>query len=136
MVTKMENMATMPLRWGHYRVLLSASMEQVIGTALSGLVGIIIPLINLVLHPQLSSLMQGVLGATGLTGIALGSLIIGKMSDRYGYLWLFRMCPVLIMAGSLLAFLFPDIVMLVVGLFITGFGVGVVIPLMIPIYQR
>lgn len=118
------NMETMPLRAGHIRVLASASMEQVIGTVLSGLVGIIIPLINLVLHPELSSFMQGVLGAVGLIGIAIGSLIIGKLSDKYGYLFLFRLGPVFIIAGSLLGFIWPTISMLTIGLFITGFGVG------------
>ncbi len=118
------NMATMPLRWGHFRVLASASMEQIIGTLLSGLVGIIIPLINLVSYPELSSLVQGVIGASGLTGIAVGSLVIGKLSDKEGYLRLFRLCPILIMCGSLLSFLIPDVVTLILGLFIAGFGVG------------
>ena len=37
------NMATMPLRKGHFAVLAVGSMEQIIGAALSGLVGIVIP---------------------------------------------------------------------------------------------
>lgn len=118
------NMETMPLRAGHFRVLATASMEQIIGTVLSGLVGIIIPLINLVNHPELSSSMQGVLGAAGLIGIALGSIVIGKLSDRYGYLALFRLSPVLIMIGSLIPFIWPHIGALTAGLFVAGLGVG------------
>lgn len=121
---KVVDMATMPLRKGHFKVLASASMEQIIGTVLSGLVGIIIPLIQLSTHPDLSSLMQGVLGASGLIGIASGSIVFGRLTDRYGYLAFFRLCPVLIMIGSLIAFACPGLVWLTIGLFVTGLGVG------------
>ena len=39
MTGKMINMDTMPLRWGHYRVLIVASMGQIIGAGLATLVG-------------------------------------------------------------------------------------------------
>ena len=41
------NMATMPLRKGHFAILAVGSMEQIIGAALSGLVGIVIPMMLL-----------------------------------------------------------------------------------------
>lgn len=63
---KTVNMDTMPLRWGHYRVLLVASMGQVIGAGLATLVGIILPMIQLLRHPELSSFQQGMIGCTSL----------------------------------------------------------------------
>lgn len=118
-------MATMPLQWGHFRVLIVGSMEQMIGAALSTIAGIVIPMLRIVLDPRgLSSLEQGIIGASGLVGIAIGSMVIGPMCDRYGYARFFRACALLITLGALLAFLVPGVPMLVIGLFITGFGVG------------
>ena len=37
-----------------------ASLGQLIGTALATVAGVIIPMINIMRHPELSSLMQGV----------------------------------------------------------------------------
>lgn len=113
----------MPLRPGDYKVLVVSSMEQIIGAALSTVVGIVIPLIALT-GTDLSSMMQGVIGASGLLGIALGSLVIGKLIDRQGYLGWFRICPIIIMAGSLLSFLIHTPGCLVAGMFIAGVGVG------------
>lgn len=121
---KLIPMATMPLRRGHFRVLAVSSMEQIIGTSLSALIGIVIPMIELVTHPELSSLMQGLMGASGLTGIAVGSACIGGLSDRYGYLLFFRLTPLLILVASLLVFFFPTRGMLIGGLFMAGLGVG------------
>lgn len=114
----------MKLTPAHYAVLAVCSMEQVIGTAMSALVGIVLPMILIIDHHSLSSFMQGVVGASGLLGIATGSLSLGKISDEKGYAFLFRLCPVLITIGSLVPFLFPDAVCLTVGLFIVGFGEG------------
>lgn len=108
----------------HYYILASASMEQVIGAALSTLVGVIIPMMQLVLHPGLSALMQGIIGASGLIGIGIGSMIIGRLSDRYGYLLWFRLCPVIIMAGAAIVYLWPSAWMLTLGFFVCGIGVG------------
>lgn len=121
---KSQNMDTMPLRSGHYRVLVTASMEQIIGAGLSTIVGIIIPLLQLAGHPDLSAFLQGVLGSIGLIGIAMGSMILGRLSDRYGYLFFFRLCPLLILAGALLIYFTASIGCLIPGLFLIGFGVG------------
>lgn len=119
-----QYMATMPLRPGHYRVLAVSSMEQIIGAALSTLAGIVIPMLQLAGGRELTSVMQGVLGASGLTGIALGSALIGRLSDREGYLSWFRLCPALILLASLLAFFFPHRAVTALSLFLIGIGTG------------
>ncbi len=98
--TKSISIASMPLtRRGCYIVAVS-SMEQIIGAGLSTVIGIMLPMIQLVTQPQMPSALQGFIGATGLIGIAVGSMIIGKLSDRQGYLKWFRICPILIMVGA------------------------------------
>lgn len=117
-------MADMPLRWGHIRIVINGSMEQLVGAGLSAIAGIIIPLMLIAGYPGMSSFLQGVIGAAGLTGIAVGSAVIGRLSDRYGYLFYFRLCPVLIMVGSMLGWLWPSPATLAGGLFIAGIGLG------------
>lgn len=119
------DMATMPLRKGHFAILAVGSMEQIIGAALSGLVGIVIPMMLLMpAFHGMTSFMQGVMGAAGLLGIAIGSPIIGSLSDRYGYIFYYRLCPVLITFFSLIVYFFPYEAVLVPGLFFIGVGVG------------
>ena len=119
------DMSTMPLRWGHYRVLINSCMEQIIGAGLSTIAGVILPMMKLMeAGHTISSFMQGVIGASGLVGIALGSTVIGRLCDRYGYASFFRASAVLILIGGLLPWLFPHTSMLIVGLFIVGLGVG------------
>lgn len=120
----MTTIGNLRLRPVHYYILLSASMEQIIGAALSTLVGIMLPMIQLITQPELSTFMQGLIGAAGLIGIGLGSAIIGTLIDRQGYLLWFRACPVIIMAGAALVYFLPSPWMLVVGFFISGAGVG------------
>lgn len=118
------SISDMPLTARHCYLVLVASMEQLIGAALSSIVGIIIPLLNLILHPELSSEVQGLMGATGLIGIAIGSAVIGPMTDRQGYARWFRVCPILIIVGSTVASIVPSPAIICVGLFVAGFGVG------------
>lgn len=109
----------------HIRLWAVASMEQLIGAALSTLVGIAIPMMQIVGGPwHLSGFMQGLMGAVGLLGIGIGSPVIGHFSDRQGYLNWFRLCPVLIVIGSLIVWLLPDLYTTLIGLFVIGFGVG------------
>lgn len=117
-------MNTMPLRWGHYRVLIIASMGQIMGAGLATLVGVIIPMIQLFRHPELSPLVQGLIGCASLIGITIGSLLFGRLSDKYGYLFFFRFCPLLILSASLLAYYQPALPGLVTGLFVMGLGIG------------
>lgn len=113
-----------PLSWRHYFITGVASLGQLIGTGLATLVSVIIPLYQLISHPGLSSVMQGLVGAMDLIGIMVGSTIIGKLSDKYGYLFFFRLCPLLICGAALITLFFPSLPVLIVCLFIMGFGIG------------
>lgn len=123
-MSKMIRLSQMPLEARHWYILAVASAEQVIGGALSTVVGIMIPLILLLGSPHLSAFDQGLLGASGLTGIACGSIIMGQLMDKLGYLMLFRLCPAIILAGSIGVYLSDQVWSLSLFLFCTGIGVG------------
>lgn len=120
-----ETIGSLPLDGRHIAVAAVASMEQVTGAALSTVAGVIIPLLAL-LQPSgsLPGWLQGVIGAAGLTGIAVGSAVIGRLCDREGYLRWSRLCPLLIAAASVIGWLVPHTAVLVVCLFAIGVGVG------------
>ncbi len=114
----------MPLTARHYWIVFVASLGQLIGTAVATIAGIIIPMMNIVMHPELSSAMQGLIGCMDLVGIVFGSVIFGKLSDRYGYLFFFRFCPAIILLFSILAALVPNVPVLLISLFFIGLGIG------------
>lgn len=118
------DMDTMPLRWGHLRVLIVSSLGQITGAGLATAVGIVLPMLRLVSRPDLSPAMQGAVAAASLLGIMVGSMLFGAWSDRKGYILFFRLCPAIVLAGSVMAFAAADIHMLIAALFITGLGVG------------
>lgn len=118
------NMATMKMTPRHYYIVFVSSLGQMIGTAVATLAGIIIPMLNIILHPELSTFMQGLIGAIDLIGIAIGSIIFGRLSDKYGYLLFFRLCPLLIFVSCAVAILFPSVAVLTVCLFFVGLGIG------------
>lgn len=120
----MTDIATMKMTPRHYYIVFVASLGQMIGTAVATLAGIIIPMLNIILHPELSSFMQGLIGAVDLIGIVVGSVVFGRLSDRYGYLFFFRFCPALIFVASVMGILFPSVAMLTTCLFFVGFGIG------------
>lgn len=117
-------LARMPLRARHWYIFAVASLEQLIGAALSTIVGIIIPLILLLGSPRLDALDQGILGAAGLVGIACGSLVIGRLMDAMGYLLWFRLCPLIIAAGAAGAYASDSVWPLALFLLVIGLGVG------------
>ena len=123
MVGNGVDMDRMPLRAGHFRVLGVASLEQVSGAALSTLVGVVLPLMHLS-GVALGPMAQGAIGASGLVGIMIGSMLIGVLSDRFGYLLFFRLCPLLVCAAALTAFLCVGVGWTVVMLFVMGVGIG------------
>lgn len=123
-MAKLMPLSDMPLSKRDWYILVVGSMEQLIGGALSTVAGIMIPLIQILGTPRLTPLAQGFLGASGLLGIAAGSLVIGKLMDRIGYLFLFRLCPVLIMAGSFGVWLSDSAFWICFYLFVIGLGVG------------
>lgn len=120
----MTDIATMKMTPRHYYIVFVASLGQMIGTAVATLAGIIIPMLNIILHPELSPFMQGLIGAVDLIGIVVGSVVFGRLSDRYGYLFFFRFCPALIFVASVMGILFPSLAMLTICLFFVGFGIG------------
>lgn len=113
-----------PLSLRHYLITGVASLGQFIGTGLATLVSVIIPIYQLISHPELSSVMQGVVGAMDLIGIMVGSTILGKLSNHYGYLIFFRLCPAIVCVASVISLLFPSLGVLIVCLFFMGFGIG------------
>ena len=118
-------MDTMPLRWGHFRVLFIASLGQVAGSCLATLIGVIIPLILIYGIPQLSILEQGIMASMGLLGITIGALAIGRLSDKYGYLLFFRLCPSIIFIASVILIYNHDFLPIILSmLFLMGFGIG------------
>lgn len=118
------NMATMPIKAAQIRIVLIASLGQFIGQGLSTLVGIVIPLMQIATHPELSSGIQGLMGCISLIGIMIGTVVFGRLSDRYGYLLFFRLCPAIIVVTSLIAALVPHVPVLLVSLFLMGFAIG------------
>lgn len=118
------DMATMPIGWRHIRVVLIASLGQFIGQGLATLVGIVIPLMQIVIHPELSAGMQGLLGCISLIGIMLGTVVFGRLSDRDGYLLFFRLCPFIILVASLAAVWMSHVWVIMGCLFVMGFAIG------------
>ena len=118
------DMDTMPLRWGHFRVLITASLGQMTGAGLATIVGIVIPLLQIIGHPELTSWQQGAVACTSLVGITVGSVLFGGLSDKYGYLFFFRFCPALILIASLAAASIDSIGGMVAALFVMGLGIG------------
>ena len=118
------NVSTMPLTWRHWWIVAVASLGQLVGTAVATIAGVIIPLINITRHPELSSWMQGLIGAADLAGIMIGSVIFGRLSDRYGYLLFFRLCPAILLISAVVAALCNSVTILIVCLFFIGIGIG------------
>ncbi len=118
------SVADAPLTWRHIWIVSVASMGQLIGTAIATIVSVMIPMIQILGHPELASWEQGLLGAMDLIGIAVGATILGKLSNHYGYLLFFRICPTVVLVCSLACIIFPNIVVLFICLFLIGFAIG------------
>lgn len=121
---KIVDLATMPLGRRQIFIMIAASLGQFIGQGLATLVGIVIPLIQLVAHPELSSGIQGLMGCISLIGIMVGTVVFGRLSDRYGYLFFFRLCPLIILATSLICVFIHAVPVLLISLFLMGFAIG------------
>lgn len=117
-------MDSMPLRRGHILILIIASTGQFFGGALAILVGVIAPLISITHRPELSSWLQGFIFVSGLIGIMIGSLVFGRLSDKYGYLFFFRLCPLIITGSSLWISFSHSLVVLTLNLLLIGFAIG------------
>lgn len=121
---KTIDMSTMPLGMRQIGIMLVASLGQFIGQGLATLTGIVIPLIQLAAHPELPAGLQGLMGCISLIGIMLGTVVFGRLSDRYGYLLFFRLCPLIILAASLVAVWCHAVSVILVCLFLMGFAIG------------
>lgn len=114
----------MKLRRAHLRILIVSSLGQFLNQGLATLVGIVIPLMQLSLRTPLSSGLQGLLGCMSLIGIMFGSAIIGSLSNRYGYLLPFRLCPAVCGVAAAAVIVFPLPMVLYPALFVMGFAIG------------
>lgn len=114
----------LPMGFRQYWIVFVASLGQMIGTIVATIAGVIIPLLNILLHPELSPFMQGLIGSVDLIGICIGATIFGKLSDKYGYLLFFRLCPALILLASVAAIFIADVWGLTICLFFVGLGIG------------
>ncbi|MDE7141676.1 MAG: MFS transporter, partial [Muribaculaceae bacterium] len=121
---KPVDMAAMPMGWPQIRIVLVASLGQFVGQGLATLIGIVIPLMQLAARPELSAAAQGLLGCVSLIGIMVGTVVFGRLSDRYGYLLFFRLCPLVIAAASLAAAFTDSVTMLTACLFVMGAAIG------------
>lgn len=122
--SKQIDISVMPLSWRHIGIVSVASLGQLVGTAVATIAGVIIPMLNILAHPELSSVVQGLIGAANLLGICVGSALFGQLIDRYGYLLFFRLCPLLITVASVVAVLCASVPVLIICLFIIGLGIG------------
>ena len=119
----------LPVSPRHYWLLIVSQMEQTIVNILTIAIGVMLPLLKLynlhTLGVEPPVLAQGCIAAAGLTGITIGAPLLGAVGDRVGYLWIFRLCGVLIFIGGLGAWLIGGSLWFTVGsLFITGIGIG------------
>ena len=121
---KTIDMADMPLGPRQIFIMAVASLGQFIGQGLATLIGIVIPLIQLVAHPELSSGIQGLMGCISLIGIMVGTVVFGRLSDRFGYIFFFRLCPLIILATSLICVFIHAVPVMLVCLFLMGFAIG------------
>ena len=122
--SSIKEMDDMPLRRGHIRVLLVASCGQLLGAALSTLIGVIMPLIKISLHDDFSSFRQSMICVSELSGIIAGSIIVGKLTEKYGYLLFFRLGPAIIFILSGILLFTDNTVILTVILFFIGCCIG------------
>lgn len=124
MAQKVIEIEEMPLTWKHIKIFITSSLGQALGSGLATLIGIIVPMVQIISHPALSSIEQGLVSCMSLLGIMIGSSLLGNLSDKYGYLGLFRLCPLLIFAASIFTYYTDSTLGLAAGLLIMGLGIG------------
>lgn len=77
---------------------------------------------------QLSSTAVGVLLSSGLVGMAIGSLVLGPLADKFGRRNLILICLVVITVGMLMSGFSQNISQLVAMRLLTGLGIGGILP--------
>ena len=114
----------MPLRWAHWRLLIIASLGQFLGATITIILGIILPVLKIISHPEISPFRQSIIGASELIGIMIGSTIIGRLADRFGYLRLFHISPSIVLLFSIIIYFFDNEYIFIPAIFFIGIGIG------------
>jgi benzoate transport len=79
---------------------------------------------------NLSATQVGALLSAGLLGMAVGSLLLGPLADRYGRRVLILICLIVISAGMLLSGFSRGLEQLLVLRVLTGLGIGGMLPVL------
>lgn len=92
-------------------------------------VGAIIPMYKLFNEStsgiEPNAFVLGALGGAALLGLVIGAPIFGRIGDRIGYLWPFRISALLILIGGLSGWLINGPVWcMIASLFVVGLGIG------------
>ncbi len=119
-----KELDNLPLRWGHYRVLLIASCGQFLGAVISTLIGVILPLIKIAMHDNFSTFSQSMICVSELLGIVVGSVFVGRITEKYGYLLFFRIAPCIIFSLSVILLFTTNTLILTIILFFIGCCIG------------
>lgn len=105
-------------------ILISSSMGQILGAALSAVVGVVLPLLQMNPDTSVSSAELSCVGASALLGITAGSALIGKVSTRFAPLIFLKIGPLIAACAALCACFCDGIPPLCAALSIIGFTVG------------
>ena len=73
----------------------------------------------------LSPLMEGVLTATALGGAALGAVVAGDLSDRFGRKPVILVVAVIFLVGGVVSAIATTLSVLLIGRTLVGVGIGV-----------
>lgn len=69
--------------------------------------------------------MKGVVVLVLVIGGVIGGFIVGGLSDKYGWKWVLTVTSASFALGTMLSGMASNAVMMIVGRFICGLGVGV-----------
>lgn len=107
-----------------YLILVSSSMGQILGAALSAVVGVVLPLLRTNPDISVSSAELSCIGASALIGITAGSALIGKVSTRFAPLIFLKLGPLITTSAALFTCFSESIPALCAALTVIGFTVG------------
>lgn len=105
-------------------ILISSSMGQILGAALSSVVGVVLPLLQMNPDIPVSSAELSCVGASALLGITFGSALIGKASTRFTPLFFLKFGPLIAAGAALCACFYEGIPTLCAALSVIGFTIG------------
>ncbi len=91
-----------------------------------GLVGFLMPFLSK--HFLLTPAEGGLIGSATLVGMLVGALVAGKLSDRYGRVFVLKWALLLFGLGSMASALAPRFGLLLLARVFTGLGLGAELP--------